>query len=63
MGENNSPNTEKLSDILQEYINNKKVDIIDIIGISMGPAEFFIIYITAIKIDVNGLDFLILMNI
>ena len=63
LGENNSPNTEKLSDILQEYINNKKVDIIDIIGISMGPAEFFIIYITAIKIDVNGLDFLILMNI
>ena len=63
LGDNNSPNTEKLSYILQEYINNKKVDIIDIIGISMGPAEFFIIYITAIKIDVNGLDFLILMNI
>ena len=41
LGDNNSPNTEKLSDVLQEYIKNKKVDIIDIIGISMGPAEFF----------------------
>ena len=41
LGDNNSPNTERLSDTLQEYINNKKVDIIDLIGISIGPAEFF----------------------
>jgi hypothetical protein len=35
-GDNNDPNTEKLSDVLQDYINNGTVDIIDIIGSSIG---------------------------
>ena len=40
-GDNNDPNTEKLSDVLQDYINNGTVDIIDIIGSSVGQSEFY----------------------
>ena len=40
-GDNNDPNTEKLSDVLKDYINNGTVDIIDIIGSSIGQSEFY----------------------
>ena len=40
-GDNNDPNTEKLSDVLQDYINNGTIDIIDIIGSSIGQSEFY----------------------
>ena len=40
-GDNNDPNTEKLSDVLQDYIINGTVDIIDIIGSSIGQSEFY----------------------
>jgi len=40
-GDNNEPNTEKLSDVLQDYINNGTVDIIDIIGNTIGQSEFY----------------------
>ena len=40
-GDNNDPNTEKLSDVLQDYINNGTVDIIDILGSSIGQSEFY----------------------
>ena len=40
-GDNNDPNTEKLSDVLQDYINNGTVDIIDIIGSSIGQSKFY----------------------
>ena len=35
------PNTEKLSDVLQDYISNGTVDIIDIIGSSIGQSAFY----------------------
>ena len=62
-GDNNDPNTEKLSDVLQDYISNGTVDIIDIIGSSIGQSEFYRFYMKNIKKDVNGYLFLILMNI
>jgi hypothetical protein len=40
-GDNNDPNTEKLSDVLQDYINNGTVDIIDILESSIGQSEFY----------------------
>ena len=39
-GDNNLPNTEKLSDILQDYISNDIVDIIEIFGSTIGQSEF-----------------------
>jgi hypothetical protein len=39
-GDNNLPNTEKLSDILQVYISNGIVDIIEIFGSAIGQSEF-----------------------
>ena len=42
-GDNNSPNTEKLSDVLQDYISNNIVDIIEIFGSPMSQSEFFTI--------------------
>jgi len=39
-GDNNLPNSEKLSDVLQEYISNGIVDIIEIFGSTIGQAEF-----------------------
>ena len=39
-GDNNLPNTEKLSDILQVYISNGIVDIIEIFGSTIGQSEF-----------------------
>ena len=32
IADNNKPNTERISDVLQDYISNKTVDILDIIG-------------------------------
>ena len=40
-GDNNFPNTEKLSDVLQDYINNGTVDIIEIFGSSVAQGAFF----------------------
>ena len=40
-GDNNFPNTEKLSDVLQDYISNGTVDIIEIFGSSISQGEFF----------------------
>ena len=40
-GDNNEPNTEKLSDVLQDYISNGTVDIIDIIGSSIDQSKFY----------------------
>jgi len=39
-GDNNLPNTEKLSDVLQDYISNGIVDIIEIFGSTIGQSEF-----------------------
>ena len=39
-GDNNLPNTEKLSDILQDYISNGTVDIIEMFGSNLGLSEF-----------------------
>ena len=39
-GDNNLPNTEKLSDILQDYISNGIVDIIEIFDSTIGQSEF-----------------------
>jgi len=39
-GDNNLPNTEKLSDILQDYISNGTVDIIEIFNSTIGQSEF-----------------------
>ena len=41
LGDNNLPNTEKLSDILQDYIKNDIVDIIDLIGSTIGQSDFY----------------------
>lgn len=40
-GDNNRPKTEKLSDTMQDYINNGTVDIINIFGSPMSQSEFF----------------------
>ena len=39
-GDNNLPNTEKLSDILQDYIPNGTVDIIEICNSTLGQSNF-----------------------
>ena len=45
IGDNNFPNVEKLSDVVQDYINNGIVDIIEIFGSSIPQQEFYgIIY-------------------
>ena len=44
-GDNNFPYIEKLSDVLQDYIKNGTVDIIEVYGSSISQSEFFeIIY-------------------
>lgn len=40
-GDNNLPNTEKLSDVLQDYISNGTVDILEIYGSAIGQGEFY----------------------
>ena len=40
IGDNNLPNTEKLSDILQDYISNGTVNIIKMFGSTLGQSEF-----------------------
>ncbi len=40
-GDNNEPNTEKLSDVLQDYIKNGVVDILEIFGSTIGQGEFY----------------------
>ena len=42
--DNNLPNTEKLSDVLQDYIHNKTVDIIEIFGDSYGQNYYNNLY-------------------
>ena len=39
-GDNNAPNTEKLSDVIQDYINDGTVDIIDLIDSSIEQVQF-----------------------
>ena len=39
LGDNNDANTEKFSDVIQDYINDGTVDIIDIINISYSQSE------------------------
>ena len=57
IGDNNLPNTEKFSDILQDYINNGTVDIIDIIGKSISQASFFGIMYEKYKTKCEWLTF------
>ena len=40
-GDNNIKGTEKLSDVLQDYISNGTVDILEIFGSDIGQAEFY----------------------
>ena len=40
VGDNNLPNTEKLSDILQDYIKNGTVEIFEMFGSILGQSEF-----------------------
>ena len=40
-GDNNFPETEKLADVLQDYIDNGIVDILDLFGSSIDQAEFY----------------------
>ena len=45
LGDNNFPNIEKLSDVLQDYINKSIVDMIEVYGSSISQNKFFgIIY-------------------
>ena len=62
-GDNNDPNTEKFSDVLQDYNSKGIVGIIDIIGSSIGQSKFYGILYEKYKKNVNGYLFLILMNI
>ena len=39
LADNNDPNTEKFSDVIQDYINDGTVDIIDIINVSYSQSE------------------------
>ena len=39
--DNNIPNTEKLSDVVQDYISNGTVEIIELFGSDFGLAEFY----------------------
>jgi hypothetical protein len=41
IADNNLPNTEKFSDVVQDYIKNNTVDIIDIIGKSYDYSEYY----------------------
>ena len=40
-GDNNKPNTEKLSDDLQDYIKSGVVDMLEIFGSLIGQGEFY----------------------
>ena len=55
--DNNLPNTEKLSDVLQDYINNGTVDIIEMLGSGIGHAEFFGIMYDKYQNKCNWLTF------
>ena len=56
-GDNNLPNTEKLSDVLQDYINNGTVDILEIFGSAIGQGEFYGIMYEKYKKECKWLTF------
>ena len=41
LGDNNLPDQEKLTDVIQDYINNGTVDMFEIFGSAIGQGEFF----------------------
>ena len=41
LGDNNRLNTEKLSDVIQDYINDGTVDIIELFGSALGQSELY----------------------
>ena len=41
LGDNNLPNQEKFSDVLQDYIKNGTVDIIELFGSTLGQSELY----------------------
>ena len=56
-GDNNEPNTEKLSDVLKDYIKNGVVDILEIFGSLIGQGEFYGIMYEKYKEKCNWLTF------
>lgn len=56
-GDNNLPNTEKLADVLQDYIKNGTVDIIDINDTAINQAYFYGIVYEKYKQKCNWLTF------
>lgn len=57
LGDNNLPNDEKFSDVLQDYISNGTVDVIDIIGKSYDQSEYFEILYQKYKHKCDWLTF------
>ena len=57
LGDNNLPNVEKFSDVLQDYIKNGTVDILDIIGKVYDHAEYFDILYQKYKYKCSWLTF------
>ena len=57
LGDNNLPNVEKFSDVLQDYIKNGTVDILDIIGKIYDHAEYFDILYQKYKYKCGWLTF------
>ena len=55
--DNNLPNTEKISDVLQDYIKNGTVDIIEMFGSGTGQAELFGIMYNKYQNQCNWLTF------
>ena len=44
LGDNNLPNTEKFADVIQDYINDGTVDVIDLIGSTFGQSALNIVF-------------------
>ena len=55
--DNNIPNTEKLSDVVQDYISNGTVEIIELFGSDFGLAEFYNITYERYKAKCNWFVF------
>ena len=61
--DNNKPNTQKLSDVLQDYIKNEVVDILEIFWSKIDQGEFYGVMYEKYKKRCKWLIFLTLMNI
>ena len=62
-GDNNVNGTQKLKEVIQDYVDEGLVDIYETFGSDISKSEWFKLGMKNIKKNVNGFYFLILTNI